>query len=250
MSYRLSAILWCSWEESVILNVPYTSTSAQSQIYDPQGLPFLQGWRDKKGAKLLLLCRESWKGIHYRPQLRSQVLWPAGLHYLWITQCGIPCTILLWWWWVPSQVKCLDDIKAGNFASWPGLTYQNAAKYFHSSHETIKVPMTQTRHNVRSTHPNPSHATQPSTKSNCLWKVFNKPPAKLQARPVSPPDLPAEVTNEVHSWEIPISNIYSDDTGCFPVRACSRNQYVVIFFIVTGTQSCRLCLKPRPTSIA
>ena len=150
----------------------------------------------------------------------------------------------------PVKSTWLDDIKDGNFASWPGLTYQNAAKYFHSSHETIKGHMTQTRHNVRSTNPNPSQATQPSTKSNCLWKVFNKPPAKLQARPVSPPDLPAEVTNEVHSWEIPISNLYSDDTGRFPVRACSRNQYVIIFFIVTGTQSCRLCLKPRPTSIA
>ena len=66
------------------------------------------------------------------------------------------------------------------------------------------------------TNPKPAPATQPSV--------------KLQARPISPPALPAEITNEAHSWETPISKIYSDDTGCFPVRYRIGNQYSMVFF--------------------
>ena len=76
--------------------------------------------------------------------------------------------------------------------------------------------MVQTRHNVRSTNPKPAPTTQRSS--------------KLQARPISPLALPAEITNELHSWDTPISKIYSNYTGRFPVRARSGNQYVVILF--------------------
>ena len=116
----------------------------------------------------------------------------------------------------PVKSTWLDTIKAGNFASWPGLKYQNAAKYSPSSDETIKGHMAQTRQNVRSTKPKPAPTTRPSV--------------NIQARPVSPPALPAEITNELHSWETPISKLYSDDTGRFPIRYRSVNQYVMILF--------------------
>ena len=112
----------------------------------------------------------------------------------------------------------MDAINAGNFASWPGLKYQNAPKYCPSSNETLKGHIAQTRQNVRSTNPNPKPA--PKT----------QPPAKIQARPVSPPALPAEITNEVHIWENPISKLYLDDIGQFPVRSHSGNRYVMIVF--------------------
>ena len=42
-------------------------------------------------------------------------------------------------------------IEKGNFATWPGLTYSNAAKYFLQSIETIKGHMVQSLQGVRST---------------------------------------------------------------------------------------------------
>ena len=59
--------------------------------------------------------------------------------------------------------------------------------------------MAQTRQNVCSTKHKPAPLTQTSS--------------KLQALMVSPQAPPSEVTNEVHSWETPISNLYSDYTG-------------------------------------
>ena len=53
----------------------------------------------------------------------------------------------------PVRDKCLKAIKAGNYDSWPGLTYINATKYCPSSDETIKGHIVQTRQGVRSTNP-------------------------------------------------------------------------------------------------
>ena len=106
----------------------------------------------------------------------------------------------------------MDAIKAGNFASWPDLTYQNAANYCPSSDQTLKCHMSQTRQKILSTKPKPPTST------------------KLQACPASPPAHPTEITNEVHSLETPISNIHSDDTGHFPIRLRSGKRYVMIIF--------------------
>ena len=76
--------------------------------------------------------------------------------------------------------------------------------------------MSQTCQNVRSTKPKPAPTTQQS--------------AKLQANPFTTPVLPADITNEVHSWKTPISKLYYDDTVRFPVRSRIGNKYVVILF--------------------
>ena len=57
---------------------------------------------------------------------------------------------------LPVQYMWLAAIKAGNFASWPGLTYTNAAKYCPLSVDTLKGCMTQTRQGTRSTKPKPA----------------------------------------------------------------------------------------------
>ena len=57
----------------------------------------------------------------------------------------------------PVRDTWLKAIKAGNYDSWPGLTYINATKYCPSADETIKGHMVQTRQGVQSTKPkNPS----------------------------------------------------------------------------------------------
>ena len=48
----------------------------------------------------------------------------------------------------------LRSIKAGNYATWPGLTYTNSAKYCPNTDETIMGHMVQTRQVVRSNKPN------------------------------------------------------------------------------------------------
>ena len=47
----------------------------------------------------------------------------------------------------------LKAIKAGNYDSWPDLTYINATEYCPSADETIKGHMVQTRQGVKSTNP-------------------------------------------------------------------------------------------------
>ena len=51
----------------------------------------------------------------------------------------------------PVRSTWLKVIKNGNFNSWPGLTYNNAAKYCPRSMETIKGHMVQSSQGVRST---------------------------------------------------------------------------------------------------
>ena len=51
----------------------------------------------------------------------------------------------------PVKSTWLKAIKKGNFESWPGLTYTNAAKYFPHSVENLKVHMVQSSQGVRST---------------------------------------------------------------------------------------------------
>ena len=51
----------------------------------------------------------------------------------------------------PVKSIWLTAIKDGNYNSWPGLTYSNAAKCFPQSVETIKGHMFQYSQGVRST---------------------------------------------------------------------------------------------------
>ena len=52
---------------------------------------------------------------------------------------------------LPVKSTWLKAIKHGNFNSWPGLTYNNAAKYYPQSVETLKGHMVQSLQGVRST---------------------------------------------------------------------------------------------------
>ena len=70
----------------------------------------------------------------------------------------------------------LAAIKAGNYASWPGLTFAHASKYCSSSTKTIKGHLVQSYQGVQSTnppsaytiHPPPCH---PLTTSLALFQI-------------------------------------------------------------------------------
>jgi hypothetical protein len=112
----------------------------------------------------------------------------------------------------PVKQTWLKAIKAGNFNSLPGLTYANAARYCPDADENIKGYLAQQRQNVRSTKPKLPAAKHPLEK------------------PIIPPGkkpLPFVKT-------CPISKLYTDDTGRFPIRARSGNQYVTIAYHEEG----------------
>ena len=58
---------------------------------------------------------------------------------------------------LPVKSTWIKAIKAGNFSTWPGLTYSNAAKYYPESSETIKAHIVQSIKNVRSTNTPTNH---------------------------------------------------------------------------------------------
>ena len=105
----------------------------------------------------------------------------------------------------------LAAIKAGNFDSWPGLTFNNAARYCPPADATLKGHLVQGRRGVRSTKP--------------------KSPAAPDTFIVEPePPLPQEKTSELHVSVHHISRLYTDDTGRFPVRSRSGNQYIMVAY--------------------
>jgi hypothetical protein len=126
----------------------------------------------------------------------------------------------------PVKQTWLNAIKAGNFDTFDGLTYSKAARYCPHSDETILGHLAQQRQNIHSTKPT-QHVT------------------KTAVNPVSPSVVPAAPSNKVHIHVVPISKLYTDDTGCFPVRARSGNQYVMIAYHADGNLILQQAFKSR-----
>jgi hypothetical protein len=86
--------------------------------------------------------------------------------------------------------------------------------------------MAQQRQNVRSTKPksDPSPALVP----------LSQPPATV--------DSPS---NQVFIKVHPLSRLYTDNTGCFSVKACSGNQYVMIAYHADGNLVLQQAFKTR-----
>ena len=82
----------------------------------------------------------------------------------------------------------------------------NDTKYFQSADATIMGHLTPKRQGVRSTKPKP-----PTTSS-----------------PEEP--IPRICSNELFIQVTPISKLYTDDTGRFPIHARSGNQWIMIAF--------------------
>ena len=104
----------------------------------------------------------------------------------------------------PVRSTWLTAISDGNYSSWPGLTLANATKYCPSAIATIMGHLVQKRQGVRSTKP------------------------KLPATSSPEPKLPQLRSNGLHIQVTPISKLYTDNTGRFPVHARSGNQYIMI----------------------
>ena len=118
----------------------------------------------------------------------------------------------------PVRFTWIDAIKAGNYALWPGLTINNARRYCPSANETILGHLVQGRQGVCSTTQERRGARYPAT------------PATMTAPPGGTSDNQLLHAKELHIQVRHISKLYTDDTGRFPVRARSSNQYVMIAY--------------------
>jgi hypothetical protein len=131
----------------------------------------------------------------------------------------------------PGKQTWLNAIKAGNCDTFDGVTYSNAARYCPDADKTIMGHLAQQHQNICSTKP--------------------KPPTTAPMLPsVSPPEA-IVASNLVVVTVMPLSRLYTDDMGRFPVRAHSGNQYVMIAYHADGnlilqqafpTKSNRHCL--------
>jgi hypothetical protein len=116
----------------------------------------------------------------------------------------------------PVNQTWLDAIKAGNCDTFNGLTYSNMARYCPDVDKTILGHLAQQRQNVRSTKPKHSTPLSPTT---------------LPTAAPSPKGMPF---NQVFIKVYPLSRLYTDNMGRFPIRACSGNQYIMIAFHADG----------------
>ena len=112
---------------------------------------------------------------------------------------------------LPVKSTGLAAIKADNYASWPGLTHTHANKYCPGADKTIKGHMVQTFQGVCSTKP----CTPPRTT------------ADTSSPPTPEPVLPS---GELYIWEEPITKLYMDNMGRFPIRSHSGNLYHMLAY--------------------
>ena len=105
----------------------------------------------------------------------------------------------------PVRSTWLKAIGYGNYFTWTGLNLTNATNYCPTATATLIGHLVQKIQGVRST------------------KM--KTSASLQQH-----ILPQFKSNKLHVFVTPISKLYTDDTGRFPVHAHSGNRYVMIAY--------------------
>jgi hypothetical protein len=171
-------------------------------VFAQDGSMLLKGWREQDGTKLWRFSLNPNNNV--TPVWATQV--PAAINAHDLPSVGALVHYLHAAAGFPVKSTWLAAIKAGNYASWPGLTYANASKYCPSSDETIKGHLSQVRQGIRSTKP-------------------KAPPT--EAPPTSPTTSPSK---ELHVWSEPISKLYTDDMGRFSVRSRSGNQYIMLAY--------------------
>ena len=127
-------------------------------IYIPTGNPIITGWSEADGPRLcrmsLMSSPEDIHLISSSPDIHKTSLQVFSAYEL-------PSVEALVRYFrtaadFPVRDTWLKAIKAGNFASWPGLIYHNAAKYYPISDETLKGHMVQLCQVFCSTKPKPS----------------------------------------------------------------------------------------------
>ena len=108
-----------------------TFTNNAVTVYIPTENPIITGWREVDGPRLwrmsLLTNTEDVPPLSSTPDVQETHLQDFSSYYLPSVEALVQYLHAAASF--PVRDTLLKDIKSGNFASLPGLTYQNAAKY-------------------------------------------------------------------------------------------------------------------------
>jgi hypothetical protein len=108
---------------------------------------------------------------------------------------------------ISNKSTWITAIKNGNFTSWPGLTEHAVEKHLSKSTSTTKDHLNQQRQNARTT-------------------IFKDTKVIVTA-----PDLDHGIqTQFVYAATIDAGQIYTDQTGRFPVVSSKVNKYIMILY--------------------
>jgi hypothetical protein len=107
----------------------------------------------------------------------------------------------------PVKSTWITAIKNGNLSSWPGLTEHAVEKHLSKSAATTKGHLNQQRQNARTTKVKPTKAINQET------------------------DIDHGIKNQfVYAATIDAGQIYTDQTGRFPVVSSKGNKYIMILY--------------------
>ena len=183
-----------------------TFTRAAVVLRDARGISVLTGWREHSGPRLWRIALQPGESnLPKMPHTAHRTTLEAYIAY------DLPSVKALICYFhasagYPVRSTWLKAISAGNYSSWTGLTLANATNYCPSATATIMGHLAHKRQGVRSTK------------------------TKLTATSSPEPKLPQVRSNELHIQVTPISKLYTDDTGRFPIHARSGNQYIMIAY--------------------
>jgi hypothetical protein len=115
----------------------------------------------------------------------------------------------------PSTSTFIKAIENGHFSTWPMLTSENVKKYLPKSEAMAMDHLDQHRKNTQSTK---SHQTQAAI------SAINHDPSCHTATPTRTHQVYADLLD----INRPTGQIFSDQTGQFPVQSSRGNKYVMI----------------------
>ena len=110
----------------------------------------------------------------------------------------------------PMPSTWLAAIRKGHYATWPGLTTQLVTKHLPTSAASIKGHLDQQRQNIRS--------TKPTTQL-----IVDNPPSPTS---FTDPDPHHVFLTILHGN----GEIATDQTGAFPMKSSSGNQYIMVLY--------------------
>ena len=151
-------------------NCPIVFENKTVTVFPPENNVLLRGWREKNGAKIWHFALRP-KGHIYFPENWSNGPTAMNAHDLPIF--GALVRYLHACAGFPVRSTWLAAINSGNYASWPGLMFANAAKYCPVSVESLKVHRTK-----------PGKGIAPQNTSNPLNNLSPTSPVRyLQSSP-------------------------------------------------------------------
>jgi len=118
----------------------------------------------------------------------------------------------------PVKETFLDAIRAGNYATWPGLTVAALHKCFPDSDKTQKGHMKGQRQGIRSTK---QKSLDHLAESEKIVKIKVEPGTEM-------PSLAKRFSNIFVRVEDLAESIHSDQTGAFPYTSQCGNRYVMV----------------------